>query len=188
MGFALKRPTVAAALATVMFLATASTAEADAYSPTYPARRPSAQVAQPLATPLDGPDEDDVGSTRFSTYVELGGAGLIGSGNIDLVLGDALALRLGYGLTALVGMDIVLVPLTVSYLGNHSSVHRYELGAGGMVVWEGGDTFPVLTALIGYRYQPRRGFMFRVGAHGFWNEGDGFLPFPLPYISFGSTL
>jgi len=142
---------------------------------------------QPLATQLDGTNDQGVGDSRFSAYLELGGVGVVGSVNVDLVLGDAIAFRIGYSIAPLVGVDIAILPLTISYLGQRSSVHRYELGVGVLVVTEGPDTFPIGTALVGYRYQPRHGFLFRIGACGFWDPDKGVMPFPLPYLSVGST-
>lgn len=115
-----------------------------------------------------------------------------------------IGLREGTGLSveATDGSDsakatLLMVPLTVSYLGIGSPNHMLELGAGGVLFHAtagvsvgGADSDASATAawgtgIVGYRYHPADGgFMFRVGASPVFGQG-GFVGWP--HLSLGGA-
>jgi hypothetical protein len=124
-----------------------------------------------------------------AVYIEaLGNAGLI-SFNYELGIQDKFAVRAGVGTIIL----FISYPLTASYLIGQTS-NRLELGAGVTIVKyptnaDGttifgslGDRASFGTAVVGYRYQPQHGILFRVGFTPLVNSG-GF--FPLGGVSLG---
>ena len=129
---------------------------------------------------------------NHAVFVEaLGNAGLI-SLNYELGIRDRVAVRAGIGTIIL----FISYPVTASYLVGDTN-HRLELGAGATIVKyptnaDGTTIFGSLgkrasfaTAIVGYRYQPEQGFLFRVGFTPLMNT-EGF--FPLGGVSVGFRL
>lgn len=138
--------------------------------------------------PLDA-REGNVNSdsfARLSVYFELLGLGLLYSLNVDLVVGDVVALRAGYSSFEFFG-SVTLIPVTVSYLGYGSDDQRYEVGVGAILTPDGFDDQFAGTAVVGYRYQSiTGGLIFRAGLSAIWLPENG-APIPWPYISAGAT-
>ncbi|MES1245727.1 MAG: hypothetical protein ABUT39_29240 [Acidobacteriota bacterium] len=149
-------------------------------------------VAQDPATP----------AARNAVFVELLGNGGVYSLNYERMLTDHLGLRVGYA-----AWDSPLlfegtppdryrtVPVTMSYLLGNGE-RKLELG-GGVTFGQGTldrsfDTrrdfsFHNLTAIVGYRSQPRDGgYLFRVGATPFYSFDDGEEAYPEPGLSFSA--
>lgn len=152
---------------------------------------PTTQAPPPHSAPVAVPPDARYGDSnsesfaRLSVYFELLGLGLLYSLNVDLVLGDDIALRAGYSSFEFFG-SVTLIPVTVSYLGYGSADHRYEVGAGMILTQDGFDDQFAGTVVIGYRYQPVTGGLnFRTGLAGIWIPETGF-PIPWPYLSLGA--
>ena len=119
---------------------------------------------------------EDIVTAPNAIFVEVAGQGIIFSANYDRMLFDTtphnIALRVGIGFWAEINFSSsrnesgVTIPVNASYLfgGNH----KFELGVGftfapdisirNLSDW-------MITAFIGYRYQPIDGvFLFRAGA------------------------
>ena len=117
---------------------------------------------------------EDIVTAPNSIFGEFAGQGIILSANYDRMLFDTtphnIAIRVGIGFWAeLFGSGNsesgVTIPVNASYLlgGNH----KFELGLGFTVapgITYSGLSNWMITALIGYRYQPiDGGFLIRVG-------------------------
>lgn len=138
---------------------------------------------------------------RSSTYIEVGGPGLITSFNYDLRIrnvNDGLGVRLGVGGFMIDGDGLFAVPAQLNYLSGKRGKY-FEVGAGITYCSSSGTIFMtdtetdsnvIGTLTFGYRYQPNKGGVnFRVGLSPiFGNNDDGgyFIPY-LPYLSLGYT-
>ena len=141
---------------------------------------------------------------RNAVFVELLGNGGLYSVNYERMLTDQLGLRIGYA-----AWDSPLlfegtppdryqtVPVTLSYLLGRGE-RKLELG-GGITFGQGrldrsSDTgrdfsFRTLTAIVGYRSQPREGgYLFRVGATPFYSFEDGEDAYPDPGFFFSAGI
>jgi hypothetical protein len=153
-----------------------------------------------MCTPLHAQDPA-AGGAANAVYVELLGNGGLYSLNYDRRFADAVALRVGFAswttddlfLGEEAETDFISVPVTAAWLMGTGN-RRIELGGGVLVgtksreeAFGDGETssgFVSLTGIIGYRYQPARGFMFRVALTPFFGLGDedeaypedGFMP------------
>jgi hypothetical protein len=124
--------------------------------------------------------------TAKSVYGELGGNGLVFSGNYDMRFkgNSGLGFRTGIGLGVSIGVTAVTFPLGLNYLiGN--GPHYFELGMGATyanlnVDWfgdnvSGGGWLFLPTA--GYRFsQLGKGFQGRIYVSGVFAEGWGYFP------------
>lgn len=141
------------------------------------------------------------GSAANAVYVELLGNGGLYSLNYDRRFADAVALRVGFAtwtaddlfLGEEAQTDFITVPVTAAWLMG-TGKRRIELGGGVLLgtksreeAFGDGETsssFVSLTGIVGYRFQPARGFMFRVALTPFFGLGDedeaypedGFMP------------
>lgn len=141
------------------------------------------------------------GRPANAVYVELLGNGGLYSLNYDRRFADAVALRVGFAswttddlfLGEEAETDFISVPVTAAWLMGTGN-RRIELGGGVLLgsksreeAFGDGETsssFVSLTGIVGYRYQPARGFMFRVALTPFFGLGnedeaypeDGFMP------------
>ena len=139
----------------------------------------------------------EVRTARNTLYFELLGAGVIYSINYERFFNNDLNGRVGMmylsanssdnsGSSASAGL--LIVPLTVSYMGFRKGPHGFELGAGIDIAYasasasSGGSTSfdsgsNILgTAIMGYRYAPLDGgFNFRAAFTPLFGKG-GFLP------------
>lgn len=143
-----------------------------------------------------------VPASRNAVFVELLGNGGLYSLNYERMLTDHLGLRVGYA-----AWDSPLLfegsppdryrtlPVSVSYLLG-AGERKLELG-GGITFGRGtfdrsfatrrDFSFRSLTAIVGYRSQPRgRGYLFRAGATPFYSFDDGDEAYPNPGFSFGA--
>lgn len=129
-----------------------------------------------------------VGQTRGAYFELLGNGGLF-SFNYEQEVRPRLLLRTGVGawesedLFSSNKVSIVSVPLTATYLIG-SGRHFFETGGGVLLGHqdnpglEQSGPFASLTAVIGYRYQKERGFLFRAGLTPFVpiTSGDNAYP------------
>jgi hypothetical protein len=153
----------------------------------------SAGLAQTATAPV----------SRNAVFFELLGNGGLYSFNYERMLTESLGLRVGY---ASWGSPVlweggsppdryVTLPVTVSYLLG-SGERKLELGCGvtfGHGTFDRNEenrrdfSFRSLTAIVGYRSQPRgRGYLFRAGATPFYSFDDGEEAFPDPGFTFGA--
>jgi len=156
--------------------------------PTNATATPPAANGWVVTPPLDPSSRPapDASFARLAVYFELLGPGLLYSLNVDLVVGDMIALRAGYSSFEFFG-SVTLVPVFASYLGYGSPDQRYELGLGAIINQDGFDDGVLPAALVGYRYQPLEGgFLFRVGATLLFSLNENFV-LPWPYVSLGAT-
>jgi hypothetical protein len=174
------------------------------------------------ASPVDlafrcaSPDERSF--SQNAVYVEGFGAGLTYSLDYERRVRPALAVRIGVSYDSLGGVcgygsgcgwiqtspsaqdspssNLVMIPLTMSYLGIHRGRHILELGGGATFAYADGvrrmavETGGFLVGFAGYRYQPTRcGFQFRIGASLYLGRGIGrLLGEPsLPLFAWGYT-
>lgn len=167
----------------------------DTSAPTAPTA-PTAVTAPAEASP----DADDTGEreAKNALHLELLGPAVIYSLNYERWFVDDFSGRVGlsyFSLEATAGEDsakasLLMVPLSVSYLGIGTPNHMLELGAGAVIAHasagveiggsesEGAATTVWGTAIVGYRYQPEDGgFMFRVGASPLISD-DGVFTWP----------
>lgn len=135
------------------------------------------------------------GPAANAVYVELLGNGGLYSLNYDRRVADAVALRVGFGawtaddlfLGEEAETSFITVPVTAAWLMG-SGNRRIELGGGVLLgsrsreeafgEGETSSSFVSLTGIVGYRYQPARGFMFRVALTPFFGLGDGDEAYP----------
>jgi len=118
---------------------------------------------------------EDIVTAPNSIFVELAGQGIVLSANYDRMLFDTtphnIAIRVGIGLWAQItmgsgsGKSGVTIPVNASYL--YGGNHKFELGLGFTFAPDipySGLSDLMITALIGYRYQPiDGGFLIRAG-------------------------
>ena len=137
------------------------------------------------------------GDSRNALFVELLGNGGAYSLNYERQLTDSLGVRVGYAtwtnadVFPLGSLDhYKTVPVTVSYLLGRGE-RKLELGAGVTFgerspgYGEDADrSFRTLTAIIGYRSQPRKGYLFRAGLTPFYSFEDGDDAYPDPGFTF----
>jgi hypothetical protein len=153
---------------------------------------------------------DKSGGTRYvapsdrtaynSIYAEVGGAGGLWSLNYDRLLGEHVAVRIGFSYVYLstlsVGSHLVSFPLVVSGLVG-APEHKFEFGIGATPYYASaaisGSTYKVYgtgfsvfgSGVLGYRYQPEDdGVMFRIGFTPLFSD-KAFLPWP--GLSLGGT-
>jgi hypothetical protein len=141
-------------------------------------------------------------AARNAVFVELLGNGGLYSFNYERMLNDHLGLRVGYA-----AWDSPLffggtapdryktVPVTMSYLLGRGE-RKLELGGGvtfgqGTLDRSSGTgrefSFRTLTAIVGYRSQPREGgYLFRAGATPFYSFDDGEEAYPDPGFFFSA--
>jgi hypothetical protein len=100
---------------------------------------PVALCALALAPP--SPRADPAREANNSLYLELGGSGAVYSLNYERFVQGDVSLRVGFGYVSLKGANInggtvandialVTIPVSASYLGVGSGIHRLVLGAG----------------------------------------------------------
>jgi hypothetical protein len=137
---------------------------------------------------------------RNAVFVELLGNGGLYSINYERMLTDQLGLRVGYAawnsplwFEGTTPDRYQTVPVTMSYLLGRGE-RKLELG-GGITFGQGTSdrssgtgrdfSFRTLTAMVGYRSQPREGgYLFRVGATPFYSFDDGEEAYPDPGLFF----
>jgi hypothetical protein len=163
---------------------------------------------------------------RDTVWIEGAGAGYVYSGGYEHVFADRVALRAGFTYVSLSNLcgagkcgfvagggltdpiaSLILVPITVSWVGFRHGRHVFELGAGGTVAYsfelglmaqDGTDLGGYLTAFAGYRYHTdaEKGFQFRIGVmalagNGFgqWigSDADTYGVMPWGYVSVGTS-
>lgn len=155
-----------------------------------------------------------------AVYVEGFGAGLTYSFNYERLVGPDAAVRVGFSYDSLGGVcgystgcawiggspsaldspsaNLVMIPLTASYLGIRHGHHVLEVGAGATLAYAdrvrrmATATGGFLVGFAGYRYQPsRRGVQFRIGASLYVGPGfDRYISqdgLPLPIAAWGYT-
>jgi hypothetical protein len=166
----------------------------------------SAQDTSVPAAPAAESDADTgEREAKNALHFELLGPAVIYSLNYERWFADDFSGRVGFSyfsLEATAGEDsakasLLMVPLSVSYLGIGTPNHMLELGAGAVITHasagveiggsksEGAATTAWGTAIVGYRYQPEDGgFMFRVGASPLISD-DGV--FTWPHLSLGGA-
>ncbi|UCC83683.1 MAG: hypothetical protein JSW46_01745 [Gemmatimonadota bacterium] len=125
--------------------------------------RAAAQVAPQAEPTFRSPSHG-----RHRVFLELAGNSAFGfTVNYELGVTRTLGVRLGYGQDLY--SDTKVWPFTLAALvGNGSS--KFELSGGVVMVeenmsgdWDWDGTRVFATGFIGYRFQPRSGFLFRVG-------------------------
>jgi hypothetical protein len=114
--------------------------------------------------------EDAHSRPRQAVYCELlGRSSLLYAVNYDrrfFTGSGGAGASVGFGYIDLFGVTAFMLPVGVYYLAG-SENHHVELGAG--ITTLGNSTSsgillqPFGTATVGYRYQPARGFLFRIG-------------------------
>jgi hypothetical protein len=140
-------------------------------------------------------------AARNAVFVELLGNGGLYSVNYERMLTDQLGLRVGFAtwdspfLSDGTPPDrYETLPVTMSYLLGRGE-RKLELGGGitfGQRTFDrssGGRDFSFrsLTAIVGYRSQPREGgYLFRVGATPFYSFDDGEEAYPDPGLFFSA--
>ena len=125
-------------------------------------------------------------------YFELGGPGVLYTVNYERAFGDFSA-RIGAGyfqVDVLFGADVkwLSVPVTLNYLGIESNGHALELGAG-MTFYRLNDdhgAYAIGTAVAGYRYTSRGGFLFRAGGAVLF-DFESHDAMPVPHLAFGAA-
>jgi hypothetical protein len=137
-------------------------------------------------------------------FVELLGNGGLYSVNYERMLTDQLGLRVGYAawnspvlFEGTPSDRYQTVPVSMSYLLGRGE-RKLELGGGitfGQRAFDrssgtGRDfSFRTLTAIVGYRSQPREGgYLFRVGATPFYSFDDGEEAYPDPGLFFSAGI
>lgn len=131
--------------------------------------------------------------SRHAVYLELLGSAGAYSFNYEHRWRDDIAARVGFSVLGVGGrwvdaetnepvgdgtVSMALLPLTASYLAG-SGNHRFEVGAGPLLGFAGGDFeseaydfsgfgLAGVTSTFGYRYQPRRGLFFRASLTPFY--------------------
>ncbi|MEN3044729.1 MAG: hypothetical protein ABDH37_05910 [Candidatus Hydrothermales bacterium] len=102
-------------------------------------------------------DKDDF--TKRSFFVELLGQGITISANYDYRFNYNLTYRVGIGILPVLFIFVPSFPMSINFLSEILDSHYLELGVGTTFFF----IFPLPTANIGYRYQPKRaGFMLRI--------------------------
>jgi len=135
--------------------------------------------------------QEDESNPGTSLYFELIGKGLI-SANIDFRINDNN--RFSFGITLLeyeVGKEgdafqFYLTPGIMYYFIAGSVPYYFEVGAGASISPWYEDYYEsrfTLHGVIGYRYQIKDGFLFRVGITPLYRVNGGF--FPIIGLSFG---
>jgi hypothetical protein len=134
-----------------------------------------------------------------NVFVELGGPGLLFSGNYDTRFSqrkDGLGGRIGIGFIATGGISLVSVPVQLNYLlGNNSKYFEIGLGAtyasfnsaSNFLAFSPSTSDKILgTMTFGYRYQPvDGGFSFRANIDPLFDSSN-FIPYYFG-VSFGYT-
>jgi hypothetical protein len=144
--------------------------------------------------------EAPAAAARNAVFVELLGNGGIYSLNYERMLTGQLGLRVGYAAWNSPFWSEVTppnryqtVPVTMSYLLGRGE-RKLELG-GGITFGHGrfdrssgrDFSFRTLTAIVGYRSQPREGgYLFRVGVTPFYSFDDGEEAYPDPGFVFSA--
>lgn len=209
-------------LATTLGLCAASTALAEEV-----ARAPEGEPPPPppAAAPAPPPRRERSSSNELapnSVHFELFGAGILYSVNYERIVAPDVGVRIGLmylsvSATATAGNSsasskstLLMIPLTVSWLGVRSGNKALELGAGASFLYtsaaastvgassSGSGVTPLAVLMVGYRLQPLEGtagFNFRVGLMALGGKGlafsdadpakFGFIPWP--YVSFGAS-
>jgi len=131
---------------------------------------PAQQATMPISEPGQSTGESSSPAPlgRHRIYVELLGNTALGiTLNYEYGLSPHWAVRVGGGLDLYSATTII--PVTLSALAGSGS-SKLEIAGGFLVAdeyssgawhWDGTKVFP--SFFIGYRYQPRKGFMLRVG-------------------------
>lgn len=165
----------------------------------------SAQEADTEA-PSPTPSNSEVRTAKNAVYFELLGPAVLYSLNYERAFTDDIAARIGVSYFSIEASDtvnnsakasVLMVPVTVSYLGIGSPNHMLELGAGGVLFHasagvdfggteaEDSITSGWGTAIVGYRYHPADGgFMFRAGVSPLVGSGGALV---WPHISLGGA-
>lgn len=152
------------------------------------------------------PPDSEVRTAKNAVYFELLGPAIIYSLNYERAFSDDVSARIGFSYFSIEANDtqdnsakasLLMVPVTVSYLGIGSPNHMLELGAGAVLFHasagvdiggeesEGSVTSGWGTAIVGYRYQPADGgFMFRAGLSPLVGSGGAQV---WPHVSFGGA-
>jgi len=140
-------------------------------------------------------------ASRNAVFLELLGNGGVYSINYERMVNDRLGIHLGYGVWSsplfFQGTPpnrYQSVPVSVSYLFG-SGERKLEIGGGvtfGRGMFDRGSggrdfSFRSLTAVVGYRSQPRRrGYLFRAGLTPFYSFEDGEEAYPDPGFTFSA--
>lgn len=126
---------------------------------------------------------DSVRRPCISPFIELGGKGWL-SLNVDFRIRESFALSIGAA-----GIEEGVSPNVMAYyLGGKR--HRLEAGGGVSAIFDDGDFISIMVhGIIGYRYQKKKGLLFRVGftpmfAIPFTEEGN-YAVIPWAGISLG---
>lgn len=133
--------------------------------------------------------------TKYATYAEFGGSGVVPTANIERRFTPHFAGRIGLSVVAFIenseGDDVfALLPIVGSYISHPVSNHHFEAGGGVIVAFgdfdsedDDGNSEIAFSGLLGYRYQkPERGFMFRAGFTPIYYDDE---VTPLAGVSFG---
>jgi hypothetical protein len=136
--------------------------------------------------------------TKWATYAEFGGSGLLPTANIERRFTPHFAGRIGLSVILFTEDDdgdniTALMPIVGSYISHPTGNHHFEAGGGVLIGFGDTDDFDsrdgesnkniAITGLLGYRYQkPERGFMFRAGFTPIHYDED---ITPIAGVSFG---
>ena len=132
--------------------------------------------------------------TKYATYAEFGGSGLLPTANIEKRFTPHFAGRIGLSIVLFHDDGATaLMPVVASYISHPVSNHHFEAGGGVLIAFGDTDDFDsrdgesntniAVTGLLGYRYQkPERGFMFRAGFTPIHYDED---ITPIAGVSFG---
>jgi len=126
---------------------------------------------------------DSIRSPCISPFIELGGKGWL-SLNVDFRIKETLAISAG-----IAGIEEGIAPNVMGYYFGGKR-HRLEMGGGLSVNFENGAIFNMFVhGVIGYRYQKKKGLLFRAGftpmfAIPFTEEGN-YAVIPWAGISLG---
>lgn len=156
----------------------------------------------PAAPSAESGSDTGEREAKNALHLELLGLALLYSLNYERWFANDFSSRVGFSYFSLepssaAKVTLMMVPLTVSYLGIGSPNNMLELGAGAVFahasalvnndVFKSEDAASTVwgTAIVGYRHQPEDGgFMFRVGASPLIGEG-GVLVWP--HLSLGGA-
>lgn len=127
-------------------------------------------------------------SPQYAVYGELGGAGLVYSGNFEVRPIQMLSLRVG---GAVVPLPLVgVLPLTLAGVALLFGDERHHLETGVNYVhgWISDDDTRFINPLIGYRYQRSdSGFLFRATLGPMIRANDPADVLPWVGVSFGGA-
>lgn len=194
-----------ASLCTCLMLSASALAQTNQAPPTVAPSTVAAPPQRPWVSETEQEEIEKGERAETSFHLELGGVAVIWSLNVDVVIENVIALRIGGSLFPLDDGETLLgLPVSLSYVG----IRWLELGSGASLLYASGrdsegswsNTQGVVSAFGGVRVQPQHGgFQFRgglmamfAGGRAFKGDDDGPPPrifvFPSAYLSFGVGL